>query len=58
MAKAYILTEADFERLRLRLGQDQNRGLIRIDEAKRALFNEAHRGLVYEVETWIAEVQK
>ncbi len=56
--KAYILTEADFERLRLRLAKDPHRGLVRIDEAHRVAHNDALRKLTYEVESWISEVKR
>jgi hypothetical protein len=56
--KAYILTEDDFERLRLRLEKDPNRGLVRIDGAHRVAHNEALRKMTFEVESWIAEVKR
>jgi hypothetical protein len=52
-----MLTEADFERLRLLLRQDPSPG-IQSRAEDRAAYNEALRKLVYVTETWIAEVQK
>lgn len=57
MAKVYLLSEADFERLRLRLRQDPAPGFSQTPE-QRAAHNEALRHLVYVTENWITEVQK
>ena len=55
--KVYILTESDFENLRLRLRQDPYLGIVP-DDAKRMAHLEAQRTIVYHVETWINDAMK
>lgn len=58
--KVYMLTEADFERLLLRIGQDP-RPRIPAQSPHNAdhrdLIEQAHRFYNYEIHTWLSAVK-
>ena len=62
--KAYILTDADFEKLLLKLDRDprhgDNGGSSRgtIDLREQQIWDEVHRFYNYQLRTWIDSVQK
>jgi hypothetical protein len=58
--KAYILTEADFERLRAAIKQDPRfqRGAVTQNNAEQMAHLEAHRFINFQVCNWIDSVQK
>ena len=63
--KVYMLTEADFEKLLLRIDRDPKHGReggssqasVR-DKDKEPIYDEVHRFYNYHVRTWMSEVQK
>lgn len=55
--KAYVLSDADFERLLLRLDQDQRQG-VTLTREQQVAQDDAKRRYNYEVRVWIGEVQK
>lgn len=65
MAKVYMLTEQDFEKLLLKLDRDPKHGYeggssqasVR-DREKEQVYDEVHRFYNYQIRTWIDEVQK
>lgn len=61
MAKVYMLTDADFEKLILMIDQnpEQSHGSsAHTDDAARRIYLEAHRRYNYWVRKWITEVQR
>jgi hypothetical protein len=58
--KAYILTDADFERLKLKLREDPKLALsLPLDDPRaRNAWDTAQRHFVYWIHDWISEVQK
>lgn len=63
MAKAYILTEADFERLKLMVDRDPRHGTqggssAVLSRAEQDAHAQAHRFFNYQIHEWISEVTK
>ncbi len=63
MAKVYILTEADFEKLMLKIDRDPKHGTrggssVMTAESDRRIYDEVHRFYNYQLRTWIDEVKK
>lgn len=63
--KYYMLTDADFEKLLLKIDRDPKHGReggssqssVR-DRATEQIYDEVHRFYNYQLRTWISEVQK
>ncbi len=58
--KVYVLTEADFEKLILKIGQDVRPRVSAQNPANpehRQLLEEVHRFYNYEVRTWMSDVK-
>jgi hypothetical protein len=61
--KAFILTEADFEKLLAGIDRDPRYGdnggsSVSLSAEQQAAYTEAHRFFNYQIRTWISEVKK
>jgi uncharacterized protein with PIN domain len=56
--RVYLLTEADFERLMLRLQQDPTQRLSAQTDAEWQMHVDAFRFFNYQIQKWLAEVKE
>jgi len=65
MAKQFVLTQADIDRLTLMLDRNPAHGTqggsstsVMEDQASRRIYDEAHRFYNYQIRTWIDQVTR